>query len=295
VAKKRTIFISYSHVDIKWLERLQTALAPLTKGHRLDPWDDQRIKPGADWRKEIDSALAASNAAVLLVTQAFFASEFIIKKELPVVLRRRKRDGLPVVWIPISATSFGLTALKGVQAAHDPSRPLDTMPVPRRNKAFVEIVERISAAAATLAVGDVLRTTDAVTPAIMSMATGSSTRQRPGIVTRQRDGRVELHSRDGVVIDVIDPPDLSRLSEAERQLIATYQASMAAAYSRWQVLYPRRDWLTTNERARFQRARRQMCDDLGKVIQFLDSVGKYLPDHYRSVRFECEQLQRSRS
>jgi hypothetical protein len=212
-----------------------------------------------------------------------------------VVLRRRKRDGLPVVWIPISATSFGLTALKGVQAAHDPSRPLDTMPVPRRNKAFVDIVERISAAAATLAVGDVLRTTDAVTPAIMSMATGSSPRQRPGIVTQQRDGRVELHSRDGVVIDVIDPPDLSRLSEAERQLIATYQASMAAAYSRWQVLYPRRDSLTTNERARFQRARRQMCDDLGKVIQFLDSVGKYLPDHYRSVRFECEQLQRSRS
>jgi hypothetical protein len=294
VATKRTIFICYSHADTRWIERLRTALAPLTGRHRLDLWDDGRIKPGADWRKEIQSALATSNAAVLLVTPSFLASEFIVRKELPVILRRHKREGLPVVWIPVSATSFEQTALERMQAAHDPSRPLDTLPVPRRNKAFVEIVKRISEAAATTALADVLRATDAVTPAILSEATGRDRRRKPGIVARQREGRVELHDRAGEVIDVIDPPDLGRLSEAERQLIATYQASMAAAYTRWQSLYPRRESLTRSEQASFRRARRQMCDDLGKVMDFLDGVGKYLPDHYRSVRFECGQLQRSR-
>ena len=102
-------------------------------------------------------------------------------------------------------------------------------------------------------------------------------------------GRVELH-RDGHVIDVIDPPDLRRLPNADRLLINTYQASMAAAFARWQSLYPRRDTLTTAEQRSLRRARRQMCEDLGKVIDYLDQVGKHLPDHYRTVRYECEQL-----
>jgi hypothetical protein len=38
-----------------------------------------------------------------------------------------------------------------------------------------------------------------------------------------------------------------------------------------------------------------MCDDLGKVMDFLDSIQKYLPDHYRNIRFECGRLQTARS
>src|SRR5262245_29272223 len=116
VAAKRTIFISYSHNDKVWLERLRTALAPLTRSHRLDAWDDQRIAPGADWRKELNGVLDSCNAAVLLVTQAFFDSDFILRKELPVILKRRARNGLPVVWIPVSDTSYKRTPLKNIQA-----------------------------------------------------------------------------------------------------------------------------------------------------------------------------------
>jgi hypothetical protein len=292
MAAKRTVFISYSHEDANWLNRLRTALAPLTNTHRLDLWDDQRIRPGAKWRAEIDSALAACNAAVLLVSQAFFASAFISKKELPAILTRRSEDGLPVVWIPVSASNYELTPLGALEAAHDPSHPLDTLPVPRRNQALVAVVKKISAAAATSGVGDVLRTTDLVTPGIMSMSTGKKFSRRLGVVTVKREGRVELHSHKGGLIASVDPPDLSRLSEPERQLIATYQASMASAYSRWQTLYPRRDSLTRSQQASLRRAQRQMCDDLGSIIKFLDTVGKPLPDHYRNVRFECGKPQR---
>lgn len=291
---KRTIFVSYSHEDARWLALLETALAPLTTDHRLDLWDDRRIQAGATWRREIDRALESSNAAVLLVTPAFFASDFIVKRELPVILRRRANHGLPVVWIPVSASNFELTPLKEVQAAIDPSRPLDAMRTATRNKALVEIVKSISIAAAVSGVGEVLRTTDVVTPAILSLTDGTRSSRRLGVAARQRDGRVELHDPSGTVVDVIDPPDLGRLSEPERRLIATYQASMRAAFERWQDLYPRRDSLDANEQRALRRARRQMCDDLGKIMDFLDSIQKYLPDHYRNVRFECGRAQTAR-
>jgi hypothetical protein len=288
VPKKRTVFISYSHADKRWLEILRTALAPLTSAHRIDAWHDQRIPVGSDWRSEINTALDAANTAVLLVTPNFFASDFIMKKELPVLLKRREKEGLPLVSIAVSATSYHRTQLRDIQTANNPERPLDALRVADRNKALVAIVDVISSASATSGVGAVLKTTDAVTPAIISMSTGRRTR-KPAIVTQSRRGRVELHE-DGHVIDVIDPPDLRRLSNADRLLINTYQASMAAAFARWQSLYPRRDTLTTAEQRSLRRARLQMCEDLGKVIDYLDQVGKHLPDHYRTVRYECEQL-----
>ena len=48
------IFISYSHVDCDWLDRLRTHLAPFVRGENLDLWDDTRIAPGSDWATEID-------------------------------------------------------------------------------------------------------------------------------------------------------------------------------------------------------------------------------------------------
>jgi internalin A len=133
VRKKRTIFISYSHRDGRWLKELTTALAPALTSYQIDPWDDRRIQPGAAWRKEIDDALARANLAVLLVTPLFFASKFIQENELPVVLRRRDKDRLPVVWIPVSATSYQLTPLQAIEAAHDPKRPLDMLTKPKRD------------------------------------------------------------------------------------------------------------------------------------------------------------------
>jgi hypothetical protein len=146
----------------------------------------------------------------------------------------------------------------------------------------VKIVEVISTRATVSALVDVLHTTDAA-------ERRRKPRQRPSIVAQQHEGRIEFHTRAGRVLDVIDAPDLSRLSQAERQLVATYQTSMKAAYERWQSLYPQRLSLTASEQAKLRRARRQMCDDLGKIIRFTDSIGKHLPDHYAVVHAECGQ------
>ena len=58
---KPTVFISYSHRDEIWKERLITHLAVLQQG-LLKVWNDRRIQAGDEWYEEIQSAIAAATA-----------------------------------------------------------------------------------------------------------------------------------------------------------------------------------------------------------------------------------------
>lgn len=57
------IFISYSHSDKRWLDRLLVHLRPMEREGVIDLWADTRIGAGDDWRHEIEAALAAADIA----------------------------------------------------------------------------------------------------------------------------------------------------------------------------------------------------------------------------------------
>ena len=65
--ERRHVFISYSHADRDWLERLQRMMAPLLRdsGHELRLWDDSQIRAGRPWREAIEAALAEAKVALL--------------------------------------------------------------------------------------------------------------------------------------------------------------------------------------------------------------------------------------
>lgn len=137
------IFVSYSRQDAKWLTVLEKMLKPLTRSGELLLWTDEKIKAGSRWRDEIAKAIDRSDAAILLVSSDFLASDFIAQHELPPLLERGRKHGLPVLWISVSSSLYEATEIAQYQSLNDPKRPLDTLPRPKARQQLVAIAERV--------------------------------------------------------------------------------------------------------------------------------------------------------
>ncbi|MGJ5634530.1 COR domain-containing protein, partial [Nostoc sp. CALU 1950] len=143
---RNQVFISYSHQDQEWLTKLQKHLKPMIRNQNMVVWDDTKIQPGAEWRKEIENALAAAKVAVLLVSPDFLASDFIAEDELPPLLDAAEAKGLTIIWIPLSFCSYDETEIEKYQSAHPPNQPLDSLNSAQENQAWVDICKKIKAA-----------------------------------------------------------------------------------------------------------------------------------------------------
>lgn len=144
--QRTQVFISYSHKDKVWLQKLQTHLTPFIRGQYLYVWDDTQILPGSKWKEEIEKALASAKIAVLLVTPDFLASKFIHEQELPPLLEASEREGLTILWIPVRSSSYKITKINDYQAAHNPSKPLSSLNDAEQDDAWVSICDRIQEA-----------------------------------------------------------------------------------------------------------------------------------------------------
>jgi WD40 repeat protein len=140
------VFISYSHADKIWLERLRIFLKPFIR-QNVQVWLDPYIEVGDDWRREIAMALSRSSVGVLLVSGDFLASDFICDEELPALLKGADVGEITIVPVPVSASGYRETELARFQFAHPPDQPLDGLPEDQRSAALVKIAEQIAAAA----------------------------------------------------------------------------------------------------------------------------------------------------
>jgi tetratricopeptide (TPR) repeat protein len=90
------VFISYSHKDRTWKERLVRQLGVLQREGLLHVWHDGLISTGGDWLPEIESAMTEAGVAVLLVSADFLNSDFIRGREVPTLLKRRQNEGMRI-------------------------------------------------------------------------------------------------------------------------------------------------------------------------------------------------------
>lgn len=103
-----SVFICYAHTDndspdrrLRWLDRFLEFLRPLIR-QELSIWSDKDIKAGDSWHALIQGQLNSAKVAVLLVSPAFLASDYIAKSEVPVLLKNAADHGLKILPLVIS-------------------------------------------------------------------------------------------------------------------------------------------------------------------------------------------------
>jgi KaiC/GvpD/RAD55 family RecA-like ATPase len=82
------VFISYSHLDEPWKDRLVKHLGIAEKQGMLQTWNDRNLLGGDDWFAEIINAIERGVVAVLLVSHNSLTSDFILNEEVPRMLSR---------------------------------------------------------------------------------------------------------------------------------------------------------------------------------------------------------------
>jgi hypothetical protein len=85
-----------------WKDRFLQQVAVLERLGLVDVWSDSKIKAGTVWLDEIEAALTSAQVAVLLVSPAFLASNFIWYNEMPRIIAHSKQgmEILPLIVRP---------------------------------------------------------------------------------------------------------------------------------------------------------------------------------------------------
>ena len=144
------IFVSYSHKDTEWKDRLCRMLSPFLRDGdiELQLWvDDGDIQTGDRWHDKIQSALKSAGVAVVLVSASLLESEYVMKYELPEIISAAADGKLRLFWVYVSYAACEATELESFQAAHDVSLPLYALVRPEQDAILLRVAREIKAAA----------------------------------------------------------------------------------------------------------------------------------------------------
>jgi hypothetical protein len=131
------MFVSYAREDEELKNRLMLFLKPMQRERLIGVWHDRNIDAGAEIRGAIDENFKQARVVLLLVSQAFLASDFIYDHEMTRALERHDRGEARVVPIILRPCSWTNTPFAKLQAL-----PRDAKPVtqwPDRDEAFLSI------------------------------------------------------------------------------------------------------------------------------------------------------------
>jgi TIR domain len=96
------VFVSYSHKDEEWKDKLLPQLKHLGRLGILQVWDDRQIKAGVDWYARIREILRKTRCAICLISDNFLNSSFCMDEEIPYLLQQRYRGQLELFPVLLS-------------------------------------------------------------------------------------------------------------------------------------------------------------------------------------------------
>jgi hypothetical protein len=146
MAAPRKIFISYSHKDEAWKDRLLRYLNVLLRSN-FDFWTSG-LPDGA----MVEEAIRQADLAVLLISPDYLASDFIRDKELPALLERRHKEGLAIVPIALRPSAWStIPEITELHFGNDPTVPLEFLSEADIDRTLSDIALRIAELAEAVA------------------------------------------------------------------------------------------------------------------------------------------------
>ena len=146
------VFVSYAREDNrdrqKWLRHLEAPLRALSNTRNIPFWYDTQIRIGQKWDEEIKAHLDRARIALLLLSNNFLGSSYIMGTELPWILSAAERGELKVVPILLEHCDFeacpGLAERQFARPRPDgPLVPLERLNDSDRNAFYSDLQKHI--------------------------------------------------------------------------------------------------------------------------------------------------------
>ena len=156
------VFISYSHKDDEYRERLEVHLALLKRQMIIRVWHDRRIGAGKDIHREINENLETADVVLLLVSSDFLASDYCYDREMARAMERHRQGSARVIPVILRVCDWNGAPFGNLKAV-----PRDGQPIAKfadRDEGFNEVAKAIRSIAAELD-GSTDATEDAKQPA----------------------------------------------------------------------------------------------------------------------------------
>ena len=118
------LFISYSHNDERWADRLRDHLAALRQEGLVEDWYDRKIQPGDNWEEAIATELNRSNMIIPLISANFLASEYCTGVEMTRAFEMHEKGDTRIVPVILRAVDWERTSFGGLQALPRDGKPI---------------------------------------------------------------------------------------------------------------------------------------------------------------------------
>ena len=141
--KKVKVFLSYSHEDEKFKEKLDQHLAPLKRNGKITTWNDGKLLPGSELDAEIKEQLRQADIIILMISSSFFNSDYCWETEMSEAIKRAKNGECRIIPVIVRECMWEATEFRGFLALPKDGKPINEYG--NEDKAYTEIARRVNA------------------------------------------------------------------------------------------------------------------------------------------------------
>ncbi len=134
-------FLSYTHRDLHYLERLKVHLAPMKREHVITEWTDHEIKAGQNLNTEISEALLDSQLFISLLSPDYLASQYCYDIEFKKAQTMQEEGRLIIIPLVVEPCDWQKTPFGNLKAVPRDGKAVSEWT--NENNAFLNVIDEL--------------------------------------------------------------------------------------------------------------------------------------------------------